>query len=124
MKKLTTIVALTVLTAGTLSAAGRTGNSFAIVVDAASYAKCTASIDDYCRSVRSDGLDAFISARDWKTPEQVKDSLLKWYDERSLEGALKSMLGIATKVHLMPPKSIQRSEGKAVRVIDKRKLID
>ncbi len=88
MKKLTTILALTVLTAGTLSAAGRTGNSFAIVVDAASYAKCTASIDDYCRSVRSDGLDAFISARDWKTPEQVKDSLLKWYDERSLEGAV------------------------------------
>ncbi|MBR3844148.1 MAG: hypothetical protein IKM39_01430, partial [Clostridia bacterium] len=27
-------------------------------------------------------------------------------------------------VHLVPPKSITRSEGKAVRVIDKRKLHD
>ena len=30
----------------------------------------------------------------------------------------------ATKVHLVAPKSITRSEGKAVRVIDKRKLHD
>ena len=36
--------------------------------------------------------------------------------------ALKSMLGIAAKVKLVTPKSITRSEGKAVRVIDKRKL--
>ena len=36
--------------------------------------------------------------------------------------ALKSMLGIAAKVKLVAPKSITRSEGKAVRVIDKRKL--
>ena len=33
------------------------------------------------------------------------------------------MLGITAKVHLVPPKSIQRSEGKAKRLIDKRKLI-
>ena len=44
--------------------------------------------------------------------------------ERNLEAALKSMLGIAAKVHMVPPRSIARSEGKAVRVIDKRKLID
>ena len=33
-----------------------------------------------------------------------------------------NMLGIAAKVRLVSPKSITRSEGKAVRVIDKRKL--
>ncbi|MBQ5840771.1 MAG: hypothetical protein IIW40_02330, partial [Clostridia bacterium] len=33
-------------------------------------------------------------------------------------------LGINPSVHLVPPKSIVRSEGKAVRVIDKRKLHD
>jgi phenylacetate-CoA ligase len=33
------------------------------------------------------------------------------------------MLGITARVHLVAPKSIQRSEGKAVRVIDKRKLV-
>ena len=43
--------------------------------------------------------------------------------EKSLAEAMKIMLGINPKVHLVAPKSIIRSEGKAVRVIDKRKLI-
>lgn len=44
--------------------------------------------------------------------------------EKALAGALKTMLGINPAVHLVAPKSIARSEGKAVRVIDKRKLHD
>ena len=44
--------------------------------------------------------------------------------EKQLVSALKTMLGIQAKVHLVAPKSITRSEGKAVRVIDKRKLYD
>ncbi len=43
--------------------------------------------------------------------------------EKSLANAMKTMLGINPAVHLVPPKSIARSEGKAVRVVDKRKLI-
>ncbi len=43
--------------------------------------------------------------------------------EKSLANAMKTMLGINPAVHLVPPKSIARSEGKAVRVIDKRKLV-
>ena len=43
--------------------------------------------------------------------------------EKSLANAIKTMLGINPAVHLVAPKSIVRSEGKAVRVIDKRKLI-
>ncbi len=43
--------------------------------------------------------------------------------EKSLADAMKIMLGINPKVHLVAPKSIVRSEGKAVRVVDKRKLI-
>ena len=35
---------------------------------------------------------------------------------------IKSVVGISVKVQLVPPKSIQRFEGKAKRVIDKRKL--
>ena len=42
--------------------------------------------------------------------------------EKSLNGAMRSMLGIGPKIHLVAPKTIERSEGKAVRVIDKRKL--
>ena len=35
---------------------------------------------------------------------------------------MKAMLGIYAKVQLVAPKTIARSEGKAVRVIDNRKL--
>ena len=56
-------------------------------------------------------------------PEMFSDSLAKITQaEKALVDALKSMLGIAAKVKLVTPKSITRSEGKAVRVIDKRKL--
>ena len=58
------------------------------------------------------------------SPEQFTDivsDVLKM--EKSLANAMKTMLGINPAVHLVPPKSIVRSEGKAVRVIDKRKLV-
>ena len=42
--------------------------------------------------------------------------------EKELVNALKGFLGIYTRVHLVAPKSIPRSEGKAVRLIDKRKI--
>ena len=43
--------------------------------------------------------------------------------EKALVAAMRAMLGIGPTVHLVAPHSIQRSEGKAVRVIDKRKLV-
>jgi len=56
-------------------------------------------------------------------PEMFSDSLAKITEaEKALVAALKAMLGIAAKVKLVAPKSITRSEGKAVRVIDKRKI--
>lgn len=42
--------------------------------------------------------------------------------EKKLVDALKAMLGIYVKVKLVNPKTITRSEGKAVRVIDQRNL--
>ena len=42
--------------------------------------------------------------------------------KKVLEDGLRSMLGIKAKINLVAPKSITRSEGKAVRVIDKRKI--
>jgi len=44
--------------------------------------------------------------------------------EKALEEALRSLLGISAKVKLLEPNTIERSQGKAVRVIDKRKLLD
>ena len=42
--------------------------------------------------------------------------------EKSIVDKLRSVLGIGAKVHLVNPKSITRSEGKAKRVIDNRKI--
>ena len=55
--------------------------------------------------------------------ENFSDSLAKISQmEKSLVAALKTMLGIYAKVKLVAPKTIARSEGKAVRIIDKRKI--
>ena len=57
------------------------------------------------------------------TPEMFTDNLGE-IDRRQKElvEGLRSLLGLAAKVTLVAPKSIVRSEGKAVRVIDKRKI--
>ena len=58
------------------------------------------------------------------TPEKFTDTVSEILAmEKSLANAMKTMLGINPAVHLVAPKTITRSEGKAVRVIDKRKLI-
>ena len=57
------------------------------------------------------------------TPEMFSDQLSQVAEkEKQVVAALKAMLGIYAKVRLVAPKSITRSEGKAVRVIDKRKI--
>ena len=58
-------------------------------------------------------------------PEQFDDSVkVISAKEKNLQAALRTMLGISPAVHLVPPKTIARSEGKAVRIIDERKLHD
>ena len=42
---------------------------------------------------------------------------------KKISNDIHSILGIRAKIKLVEPKSIPRSEGKAVRVIDKRKLV-
>jgi len=59
------------------------------------------------------------------TPDQFSDTMKDLAArEKALANDLKTMLGINPKVHLVAPKTITRSEGKAVRVIDRRKLHD
>lgn len=69
----------------------------------------------------SDTLDINVEFAPDQFSDKVSDTQSK---EKALEGAMRTMLGIGPKVHLVPPKSVVRSEGKAVRVIDKRKLHD
>ena len=57
------------------------------------------------------------------TPEMFIDNMGEISRrQKELVDGLRSMLGLAAKVTLVAPKSIVRSEGKAVRVIDKRKI--
>ena len=73
------------------------------------------------RANNVDTLDVFVEL----TPEQFSDTVKGLSaQEKSLANAIKTMLGVNPKVHLVAPKTITRSEGKAVRVIDKRKLHD
>lgn len=59
---------------------------------------------------------------EWLEKDAPKDAADKAAKEKKLVADLKNMLGIAVKVTLVEPKSIPRSEGKAVRIIDKRNL--
>ena len=57
------------------------------------------------------------------TPEMFTDNLGEIANrQKALVEGLKSMLGLKAKVTLVAPKTITRSEGKAVRVIDTRKI--
>lgn len=66
----------------------------------------------------SDTFDINIEMNPDDFPDSPKAITSK---EKKLQDAMKAMLGINPKIHLVAPKSIERSEGKAVRVIDKRK---
>jgi phenylacetate-CoA ligase len=57
------------------------------------------------------------------TPEMFTDDIGDIQKmQRTLVEGLRSMLGLTAKVTLVAPKTIARSEGKAVRVIDNRKI--
>ena len=73
------------------------------------------------RENNTDTLDISVELTPDSFSDTVKDLARK---EKSLANAMKIMLGINPKVHLVAPKTITRSEGKAVRVIDRRKLHD
>ena len=69
----------------------------------------------------SDTLDVMVELPQEQFSDTVRDITTR---ENALAADMRAMLGIGPKVHLVAPKSIARSEGKAVRVIDKRKLHD
>ena len=67
----------------------------------------------------TDTFDVYVEMKE----EQFSDAVRKiTQHEHALVEAMRSMLGISPKVHLVAPKSIARSEGKAVRVVDNRKI--
>ena len=69
----------------------------------------------------NDTLDVYVELRPDQLSDKISDIQAR---EKHLESAMRTMLGIGPKMHLVAPRTITRSEGKAVRVIDKRKLHD
>ncbi|MBO4446176.1 MAG: phenylacetate--CoA ligase [Clostridia bacterium] len=71
---------------------------------------------------RENNTDTF-EVRVEMTPEMFTDNVGQIQElQKKLAAGLLSMLGIKAKVSLVAPKTIERSEGKAVRVIDTRKI--
>jgi phenylacetate-CoA ligase len=71
---------------------------------------------------RVDNLDV-LEVQVEVSPETFSDEIKRLEGlERKIRDEVQSYLGIGVKVHLMEPRSIGRSEGKAVRVIDNRKI--
>ena len=64
-------------------------------------------------------MEVQVEMNDALFSDQVKDleSI-----ESGIKARLNSVLGISVKLKLVEPKTLPRSEGKAKRVIDKRKL--
>lgn len=57
------------------------------------------------------------------TDEMFSDTVKSLEEqERAIKAAIESTLGISAKITLVEPKTLTRFEGKAVRVVDKRKL--
>jgi phenylacetate-CoA ligase len=71
------------------------------------------------RKEHMDTLEAEIEINEEAFSDAVKDLQAV---EGDIEKDIKDILGVSCKVRLVEPKTIQRSEGKAQRVIDKRKL--
>jgi len=71
------------------------------------------------RQGRLDTLSVMVEVNERLFSDEVKNLQAM---ERTLEKNIKELLGVSAKVRLVEPKSIQRTEGKAVRVIDKREI--
>ncbi len=71
------------------------------------------------RENNTDTLEVQVEMSDKIFADDVKSIELV---ERNIKDQIRSVLGLGAKVTLVAPKTIQRSEGKAKRVIDTRKL--
>ena len=85
MNKRLLILTLALISCGIVAQAQ---NSFAILVDSETYRHCKDEIEDYRESVANGGLDAFIIEKKWECPEEIKDTLIHFYNTRSLEGTV------------------------------------
>lgn len=87
-----------------LLSVGNTSPNYLIIVD---------------RAGTLDTLEIQVEMTDFEFSDEVRRVELL---EKEIRSKIESTLGISAKVRLVEPKTIERSAGKAVRVIDRRKL--
>ncbi len=74
------------------------------------------------RDSHMDQLDILVERRaDLQSPLQEAERQAL---ELAVERHIKGLIGVSTRVRVMEPQTLQRSQGKAIRVIDKRPKID
>jgi phenylacetate-CoA ligase len=71
------------------------------------------------RKNNTDTFDIYVEFSSDKFSDKISEMQKR---EQDLKAAMRAMLGIGPKIHLVAPKTLKRSEGKAVRIVDKRKL--
>ena len=67
-----------------------TKTSFAIIIDSASYSNAKEAVLDYKAVVENDNLGTYVIIDDWKSPDEIKNILLRLYNDKSspLEGTV------------------------------------
>ncbi len=64
-----------------------TPTSFAVIVDDQTFSNCQSAILNYKKSIEEDGLSTYIIVNDWKVPDEVKNEIVKLYNQKpKLEG--------------------------------------
>ena len=85
VRKFFLLIAFTLLLTFRVSAVGK---GFAIGVDQETYAACKKEIDDYNNLLEREGFTLVILSRVWRQPDEVKEELLKLYQQNALEGVI------------------------------------
>ncbi|MDR7474699.1 MAG: phenylacetate--CoA ligase [Armatimonadota bacterium] len=68
------------------------------------------------RQTTLDELEVQVEAREWLTPAASEGLAMR------VAAAIRDQLGLRTRVTVLPPRQLPRSEGKALRVVDRRGL--
>ena len=67
-----------------------TKTTFAIIIDSKSYAEAKKEIDEYKKIIENDGLGTYIISHTWTKPDEIREILIKLYNDKKapLEGTV------------------------------------
>lgn len=67
-----------------------TKTTFAIIIDSKSYAEAKKEVDEYKKIIENDGLGTYIISHTWTKPDEIREILIKLYNDKKapLEGTV------------------------------------